>query len=253
MLDISALVITYNEEKNIERCLKSLSFCKEIIVVDSGSNDRTIELASGYTQSIFSREMIDGYGPQRNFGIDKAKYDWILWLDADEEISQELAETIKNIPVDSAFSGFYINRMTKYLGRWIKHSGWYPQFVLRLFDRNKGRCKEAKIHESIELKGKTGKLKGDILHYAYSNISHHIEKMNTYTDMTAEDRISKGRKFSMIKAVYAPPGEFIKKYILKRGFLDGIPGFAIAVSSAYYVFLKEIKIHEMKIKNNPGE
>jgi len=243
MLNISALVLTYNEEANIERSLSSLSFCKEIVIVDSGSTDRTLELAARFTDKIISHRM-EGFGPQRNIGIDSASCDWILWLDADEEISGELKESIIGIPVDTEFAGFCLNRQTRYLGKWIKHSGWYPQYVLRLFNRKFGRCRDVAIHESISLQGKPGRLKGDIMHYAYRDLAHHIEKINNYTSLIARQKYDKGRRFNLLKLIFAPPAEFVKKYFLKLGFLDGLPGLAIAVTSAYYNFLKEIKLYE---------
>ena len=246
------MVLTLDEEANLARCLKSLHFCREIVIVDSGSQDRTLQIAEGFTDRIF-RRALEGYGAQRNFGIEKAQFDWILWLDADEEISPLLAEQIKAIEAGSEFAGFLLNRKTRYLGRWIQHSGWYPQYVLRLFNRRSGRCSEAKVHERIILEGKTGRLKGDILHYAYRDISHHLAKLNHYTSLTAEERYAQGRRFNFLKASFAPPAEFLKKYILRLGFLDGSAGLAIAATSAYYAFLKEIKLFELSVKRKETE
>ena len=244
MLNISALVLTYNEESNIKRCLSSLSFCKEIVIVDSGSADRTLEIAAGFTDKIIHHEM-EGFGAQRNLGIDSASNDWILWLDADEEISEELRKNISSIQDNPEIAGYYLNRQTQYLGKWIKHSGWYPQYVLRLFNRKFGRCREVPVHESISLQGKTAYLKGDILHYAYRDLAHHISKINHYTTLIAKQKYEKGKRFNPYKLLFAPPAEFMKKYILKYGFLDGASGFAIAVTSAYYNFLKELKLYEL--------
>ncbi len=247
MLSISAMVLTYNEEANLSRCLASLDFCREIVVIDSGSTDRTVDIARKFTDKVLHRKM-QGFGAQRNWCIEQAENDWIFWLDADEEVTQELKQTIEYIPANTPHSGFCVNRSTFYLGRWIRHSGWYPQYVLRLFNRKRGRCSEAEVHESIIIEGESARLKGDILHYPYPSLSRHIRKMDTYTNLSAKQKYKSGRRFNPWKAVFAPPAEFIKKYFLKLGILDGIPGLAIAASSAYYVFLKQVKLFEIQKK-----
>lgn len=246
MLDISALVLTFNEEDNIARCLSSLSFCREILVVDSGSSDRTVEIASDFTDKVLFHP-IEGHGPQLNWGIERAEHDWVLSLDADEEISPPLRTSIENLSPVPGITGYYINRRNFYLGRWIKHSGWYPQYILRLFNRNFGACNEASIHKSIFVEGKTARLEGDIFHYSYRNLSHHLSKINQYTTSIAEERWREGKRFNPLKAVFAPPAEFVKKYLLKGGFLDGFPGFALAITSSYYSFLKQIKLFELSL------
>lgn len=247
MLDISAVVLTYNEADNIARCLSSLDFCREIVVVDSGSADQTVKIALKFTDKVVYHAM-EGYGAQRNWAVERAKYDWILWLDADEEISPELKKSLKNIIPKQDIKGYHLNRKTFYLGRWIEHSGWYPQYVLRLFNRNHGRCSDARVHESIVVEGKTARLKGDILHYSYRSLFHHLAKINDYTSSIAQERYRSGRRFNLLKAVSAPPAEFFKKYILKRGFLDGFPGFAVAATSAVYSFMKQAKLYEISLR-----
>lgn len=245
MLDISAMVLTLNEEENIACCLASLDFCREIVVVDSGSSDRTREIARSFTDKVLQHQM-DGFGSQRNYCIEQAENDWIFWLDADERVSPELKAAIEEAPDKTEYSGFYVNRRTFYLGRWIHHSGWYPQYVLRLFNRKNGRCSPAKIHESIILEGSASRLKGDILHYPYRSLSRHLAKIDDYTTAIAGEEHLKGRRFNPLVSASAPAGEFFKKYILKKGFLDGFPGLAIAVSSAYYTFLKQAKLYEIQ-------
>lgn len=244
-LKISALVLTYNEQDNIERCLSSLDFCAEIIVVDSGSDDNTVELAKKFTDKVYYHKM-EGHGPQLNWGIEKCAFDWIFSLDADETVSVELKNNIINLkPVDLP-AGFFINRRTQYLGRWILHCGWYPQHILRLFDKTKGRCNDAAIHKSIRVEGKTALLSGDIFHYSYRNLSHHLRKIDEYTDKMAIERYRNGRRFNLFKAIFAPSAEFLKKYFLKAGFLDGFPGFCVAMTSAHYTFLKQAKLYELQ-------
>ena len=253
MLDISAVILTYNEEDNIRRCLMSLDFCQEVVVVDSGSSDNTVQIASEFTDKVLYHP-IEGHGPQLNWGIDQTTYDWVLSLDADEEVSFELFESIASVAENTDCKGFYINRRIYYLQHWIKFSGWYPQYIMRLFHKKFGRCNEASIHKSISVQGKTSRLKGDILHYSYKNLAHHISKINDYTSIIAEEHYNRGRRFNPWKAIFAPPAEFLKKFILKRGFLDGYPGFAIAATSAYYSFLKQAKLYElslMKKKEQP--
>lgn len=242
-LKISALVLTLNEEQNIERCLKSLAFCDEIIVVDSGSEDCTVELAKKYTDRVLFHEM-EGFGSQRNWGIEHCLNDWVFWLDADEQVSDELQAAIVSLNPLSDISGYQINRKTFYLGRWIEHSGWYPQYVLRLFNRNHGRCRETDVHESIILQGRTARINKDILHYPYRNLSQHLKKIDRYTSLRAVERYKQGRRFNILKALFAPPAEFFKKYLLKKGFLDGFPGIAVAMTSAFYTFLKQAKLFE---------
>ena len=253
MLDISAMVLTLNEEENIARCLTSLDFCREIVVVDSGSSDRTREIAGSFTDKIFQRRM-DGFGPQRNYCIERAENDWIFWLDADEEVSTGLRRSLEGVSEQTDYSGFYISFRIFYLGRWIKHSGWRPEYHLRLFNRQRGRCSPDRVHERIVLAGKTGRLAGDILHYPYRSLTEHLKKIDRYTTLIAEERRNRGVRFNPAKAAFAPAGEFCKKYFLKLGFLDGFPGLAIAVSSAYYTFLKYAKLYEIqRVHQNDDE
>jgi len=242
-MDISALVLTRDEEGNIARCLASLDFCREITVVDSGSIDRTREIARDFTPKVFDHKF-EGWGPQRNWGIEQCSHDWILVLDADEQISSELKNEIIHLKPEEIIKGYYINRLTQYMGRWIKHSGWYPQYVLRLFDRRYAAYNNAAVHESVEIRAAAAKLQSPILHYSYRDLSHHLRKIDDYTGKRAAERYAEGRRFSPVKTVFAPPGEFLKKYLLKLGILDGIPGFMVAVTSAYYVFLKQAKLYE---------
>lgn len=242
-LKISALVLTFNEEQNIERCLKSLDFCDEIVVLDSGSEDRTVELAKKYTDKVLLHEM-EGFGSQRNWGISHCLNDWVFWLDADEQVGDELRTAISRLNPLPDINGYQINRKTFYLGRWIEHSGWYPQYVLRLFNRNHGRCRETEVHESITLQGRTSRIDKDILHYPYRNLTLHLRKIDKYTSLRAVEKYKEGRRFNLLKAVFAPSAEFLKKYFVKKGFLDRFPGFAIAMTSAFYTFLKQAKLFE---------
>lgn len=246
MQDISVLVITKNEEKNIERCLKSvIQIAHEIIVVDSLSSDRTVEIAKTYTDKVYVNPW-PGYSKQKEFAISKTICDWVLWLDADEEISQELASEITNL--DFKKDGYLIPRLVYYLGRWIRHCGWFPDYTLRLFRKEKGYFSDVLVHESFVMDGEKEKLKNVIFHYPYSSISHHIDKMNGYTSLSAEQMLAKGKKGSVLSAFFHAFSRFIKMFVLKCGFLDGSQGFVISVLGSYYVFLKYIKLYEIQTR-----
>ena len=244
MVKISAVVLTKNEEKNIERCLKSAAaISDEIIVVDSLSNDRTVEIAKAYTDKIFLNPW-PGFSEQRIFALTKTSHDWILWLDADEEAPPDLADEIRTLDFDK--DGYYIPRLVHYLGRWIRHCGWYPDYTLRLFNKNKGHFSNVLVHESFTVSGTTGKLKHPIRHYPYRNISHHLEKMNVYTDLSALQKQRKGKATTIASALFHSFFRFFKMYLLKRGFLDGGPGLVVSVLGSVYVFLKYIKQWELQ-------
>ncbi|HLG13741.1 MAG TPA: glycosyltransferase family 2 protein [Blastocatellia bacterium] len=244
-MKITATVITYNEEHNIAAALESLSWADEIIVVDSESTDRTIEIARRFTDRIFVRAW-PGYSIQKNFAAAQASNDWIFNLDADERVSPELAKEIvemKDGP-EPAPTGFRIPRRTFYLGRWIRHSGWYPDRKLRLYRKDAGRFTGAFVHESVEVKGEVKNLSGELLHYTVRNSSEHHERLDRYTTLAADELRGQGKKGSLIATLLSPVATFIRSYILKLGFLDGVPGLAIAYFAAHYAFLKNLKLWE---------
>ena len=245
MSKVSACIVTYNEESNIQRCLEGLEWADEIIVVDAQSGDRTVQLCQKYTDNVFSHTWL-GHVRQKNLALSKASGDWILCLDADERVTPELAEEMKLSVLTSDCNGYYIPRKTYYLGRWINHSNWYPDYKLRLIRRGKGEWKGIDPHDRLEVTGKTGYLKGDILHYSYENISHHLKKINSYTSIMASESKRRGKKFSYLDLFLRPPLKFIKMYVIKGGFMDGFPGFIIAVLGSYYVFLKYAKWWELE-------
>lgn len=252
MQNISVIVITKNEENNIERCLKSaIQIASEIVVVDSLSTDKTIEIVKKYTDKVFINPW-PGFSEQKEFALSKTIFDWVLWIDADEEISQDLASEIRCL--DYTKDGYLIPRLVYYMGRWIRHCGWYPDYTLRLFKKNKGHFSDVLVHESFILSGNAGKLKSPIFHYPYRNISHHIEKMNTYTTLFSQQMLNSGKKTSVISAIFHAIFRFIKMYFLKCGFLDGSQGIVVCVLGSYYVFLKYVKLVElirmMKLRSN---
>lgn len=243
---ISAIIIVYNEEKNIQRCLESLNWADEIVVVDSFSQDRTKEIASSFTTKIFDLEW-QGFGKQKEFARTKASYKWVLSIDADEVVSEKLRDEIKNIlSKDDASDGYYIPRLSNFLGRWIRHSGWYPDRVLRLFKKDKARFDESPVHEKLILDGKAGFLKDDILHYTDPDISHYLSKMDRYTTLSAEKLAAEGKSVTLFDLLFRPMAIFVKMYLFKAGFLDGWQGFVLACFSSFHVFTKYAKLWHLR-------
>lgn len=250
-MKITATVITLNEEHNIAAALESLSWADEIIVVDSQSTDRTVEIARGFTDRIFVRSW-PGYSAQKNFAAEQASNDWIFSLDADERVSRELANEIARLK-DSAepeAAGFEMYRLTFYLGRWIKHSGWWPDYKLRLYDRTRARWRGDYVHETLEVDGKIERLTGGILHYTVRDAAEHHLRMDRYTTLAAEQAYSQGMRASLVSLLVSPAVVFLRSYLLKLGFLDGVPGLAIARFAAHYEFLKNLKLWEMRMKRD---
>ena len=242
---LSGIVLTLNSENTLEKCLKSLSICDEIIIVDSFSSDKTISLAKKYTENIYRRKFLN-YGEQLNWAIEKAQGDWILVLDSDEELSEQLKNEIKReIMKENTFDAYRIPRMSKFLGRWIKFS-WKGDEVIRLIKKGKAKYNDRELGSSPEIHGKTGKLKGKILHHPYKNISHYIEKLNYYTERAEKEMEKNGKKASISDLIFRPPLKFLKMYILKGGIFDGVSGLVLSLLSSFYVFVKYAKLWEKK-------
>lgn len=242
---ISAFIATHNEEQRIGRCLESVKWCDEIVVVDDNSTDRTKEICSKYTDRIFNRKW-DGYASQKGFAMDQTVNDWVLLMDSDEELSNALIEEIqaefKNIPEEVC--GYEMPRKVFYLGRWINHSGWYPDYKLRLYRKSRGYMGGEDPHEQFILDGEKMKLKNDLLHYSYRDISEQIQTLNKYSDIFAE--LNEWRPKDFFKMTIKPPLKFLEVYVAKAGLLDGLPGFAIASMMSYFVFVKYAKLFEKK-------
>jgi glycosyltransferase involved in cell wall biosynthesis len=239
---VSAIVITYNEEKNIEDCLSSLSFADEIIAVDSNSSDNTIALAKKFTDKIISMENLP-YGVKRNIGIDNSSFEWIFWVDADERVTKHLEEEIKSITQNkNAFNAYYINRKSFFVNKFINHCGWYPDSSIRLFKKSSGiRFDTSQVHEKISYRGKTGKIKNDVLHYTDKDFEHYVEKLNHYTTLSAVELGRKNKKSRILDMIFRPVFTFLKMYFLRFGFLDGYTGLILCVLSSYHVFFKYAK------------
>ena len=249
---ITAIIMTFNEEHNIQGCLESLGWVDELIVADTGSTDRTVELSREYTETILNLPWY-GYGQTRNLALQEASSDWILFVDADERVTVELKEAILGVLAsrDYRFSAYRIPRRSNFIGRWIKGCGWYPGYVVRLSRKDYGKYTEVTVHEHLEVEGKTATLKQDLIHYTDPDLEYYFKKFNLYTTLAADDMIRAGRKPRLHHLLFRPPATFFKMYFLKRGFSDGFEGFILCVFSAFYVFTKYAKaIFAWKLKKD---
>lgn len=242
MPGITATIITLNEEDRIAGAIASLPCCDEVIVIDSGSTDRTREIAAALGARVIPKAW-GGYSRQKNFAAEQARNDWILSIDADERVSVELSVEIMEWKSDSgSFAALSMPRRAFYLGRWINHSGWYPDRKIRLYDRTRCHWEGDFVHERMKVTGPVGRLDGDLLHFPYRDWSDHRDRIEKYTALAAQAARSAGRRSNMLKLAFAPPLTFIKGFFLNAGFLDGWRGLAIAYMGARYVFLREFRI-----------
>ncbi|MEM9887907.1 MAG: glycosyltransferase family 2 protein [Bacteroidota bacterium] len=245
---ISVTIITKNEAENIEACIQAaLRVADEIIVVDSLSTDGTQQLCQILGAIVIERPF-EGYVEQKNAAIDLASFDHILSLDADEILSESLIQSILAAKSNFTADAYEVNRLNNYCGQWIRHSGWYPDRKIRLFDRRKARWGGGRLHEHIVLEknASLSLLEGDLLHYSYKNIPDHLNRINRYTDIMALAAYESGKKAGLEKVIFSPFINFNKRYFLKRGFLDGYYGFVIAIMGAYYNFMKYVKLRELQ-------
>jgi glycosyltransferase involved in cell wall biosynthesis len=244
MIQISAVIITLNEAKNIGRCIESVKdVVDEIIVVDSYSTDATVRIARNHGATVIQREF-RGYGSQKNFANAQSSFDWILSLDADEALSEELKESILKLKNNPDNNMYEFPRLTNYCGKWIKHCGWYPDKKVRLFNKTKGSWVN-EIHERWvpdNVSDKIGELNGDLLHYSYYTISEHISRIDKFTELTALEALKHGRNSNLFKIWIIPKWNFFHNYIIRLGFLDGYEGYLICKISAFANFVKYNKI-----------
>jgi glycosyltransferase involved in cell wall biosynthesis len=244
-IKISAAIITFNEERNIARVIESLRCCDEILVLDSGSNDRTVEIATKLGARVVEASW-HGYAAQKNIAAELATYDWILSLDADESLSEALEAEIWHIKKSGPqYDGYTVPRLAQYLGRWILHSGWYPDRKVRLFDRRKAKWIGEFVHESVMVTGRVGHLKSNLLHFTCDSLSEHLRSMDAYTTLAAQEIVARGTTISLSLLLFDPMWTFFRTYVLKRGFLDGAEGLAIAYMAAIYNFVKYAKARDM--------
>lgn len=248
MKKISAVLITFNEEARVGRALESLAdVSDDIVVVDSFSRDRTLHICSAFTSKIIQRQW-NGYRDQKEFATQQAQNDWVLSLDADEELSPELRREILEFKRDGGdgIDGFYLPRRTFFLGRWIDHTTWYPDWQMRLFRRSCGGWAGGSVHEAFQLKGRSGRFRGHLQHYSYESLSEYLQKLDEFSSLAARDRMRAGERTRFTRFLLYPPAAFLKNYALRRGFLDGFPGFAVSALAAVSALFKELKLWELQ-------
>jgi glycosyltransferase involved in cell wall biosynthesis len=241
MVKISATIVTLNEEKNIARAIESLRCCEEVLIVDSGSIDRTKTLAAQRGARVIPHAW-PGYAAQKNWAAEQASNDWILSIDADEALSEELeAELLSLKKVGMAADGYSMPRLAQYLGKWIRHSGWYPDRKVRLYDRRKARWVGEYVHESVQVDGTVTGLRSNLLHFTCDSLSAHMKTLDRYTTLAAQEVVAKGKARPAYRLAVDPAWTFLRTYLLQRGFQDGYEGFTIAYMAALYTFLKYAK------------
>jgi glycosyltransferase involved in cell wall biosynthesis len=245
MPPLSAILITYNEERDLPQALASLAgMADEVVVVDSGSTDRTCELARRGGARVVSRTF-DGFDAQKNFAAEQASHTWVLSMDADEAVSPELRASLlawkQSVP---EYVAYQVGRRTNYLGKWIRHSGWYPEYHLRLYRRDRARFAGA-LHESLRADGPTSRLAGDMLHYTVRSLAEHYAKLEVFTTLAAEDLYARGKRRWRGAMVLAAPWTFLTRLVFRQGFLDGYRGVLIAWTSGLYVWMKYRKLGQL--------
>lgn len=239
---LSVILITMNEAENIRACLDSVAWVDEIIVVDSGSTDDTVAIAREFTSRVYAHDW-PGFGLQKNRALDYATCEWVLSIDADERVTPELRAAIEAVLHNekNVCAGYRISRLSSYCGRFMRHSGWYPDRLVRLFRRGAARFSDDLVHERLLIEGDVGQLDGELLHYAFDNLEEVLHKVNSYSSAGAIMMQRRGRNASLSGAVLRGLWSFLRTYVLRGGFLDGREGFMLAVSNAegtYYRYLK---------------
>jgi glycosyltransferase involved in cell wall biosynthesis len=242
---LSVTVITKNEEADLEAALASVAWADDIIVVDAESTDRTVEIARRFTDKVVVRPW-DGYVAQKNHAATLASHDWILSLDADERVTPALADEIRRTLENPGHSAYDMPRVTWHLGRWVRSTDWYPDTQRRLYDRRAARWTGRHVHEAVTVDGSVGRLTGELQHYAYRDISDHLETIDRYTTYAARQMREDGRHAGIFSLVAHPPLAFLRNYVAKGGFRDGSAGFIISSLNAYYVYLKFAKLWELQ-------
>ena len=244
-VQLSVAIITFNEEKNIERCIKSIvSIADEIVVVDSLSTDNTVSIAKSFGAKIVIQKFL-GHVEQKNFAITQCSNKYILSLDADEMLSEDLLRSIQSVKNNWKHDGYEFNRLNNYCGKWIKHCGWYPDKKLRLWDSTKGKWQGINPHDEYKVQGSIGYLKGDLLHYSFHSVKQHKKQIEFFSDVSAKALLDKGKRVTLLHLFYKPIAKFIKSYFLKMGVLDGYYGFLISWLSAGAKYKKYAKLRRL--------
>jgi glycosyltransferase involved in cell wall biosynthesis len=241
---LSVVIITYNEEQRLRACLESVAWVDEVVVVDAESQDKTVQVAREFTDHVLVRPW-PGFAPQKNFALEHATGDWILSLDADEQVSPELREEIAAVLARAqAEDGYAVPRRNVFLGQWVRHGGLYPDWQVRLFRRGRGRFLQRDVHESVQVDGPVGRLGGHLVHRSYSGVADFFERANRYSSLAAEGLVREGARARARELLLRPLGRFLAMYVLRGGFLDGRKGLLLAALYAYYVFMRTAKVWE---------
>jgi glycosyltransferase involved in cell wall biosynthesis len=242
---LSAVVITLNEEQRIRACLESVAWADEIVVVDAESHDKTVQIAREFTDRVVVRPW-PGFAEQKNYALGLARGDWLLSLDADEEVSGELAREIAGVlAASTAADGYAVPRRNVFLGQWIRHGGLFPDWQIRLFRRGRGRFVARDVHESVTIDGTVARLRGHLVHTSYRDVSDFLERAGRYATLAARELVRQGRRPRTHELVLRPFGRFARMYVLQAGFLDGRKGLLLAALYAYYVFMRTAKAWEL--------
>lgn len=254
MNKISSVIIAKNEERNIARCIKSQLTCIDeiIVLVDSDTTDSTSDIVKSFPGVTHILSEWQGYARTKQNGVDAAHNNWVLWIDADEVITPGLSDELNNFKNNTSpdHAAYKIARRAFFLDKWIKHSGWYPGYVTRLFDKSKARFNDKSVHENLDINGTTGTLKNDLEHHTDPDIKHYFDKFNNYTSLAAKELEAKNRKAGINDLLFRPFFQFFKMFILRGGFMDGFHGFILAVFSSAYVFTKYAKLWELNRKGS---
>lgn len=251
-MKLSVVIITKNEEENLPRCLASVSWADEIVLIDSDSTDRTLAIAESHGARVY-RHAWHGFGPAKREAVNRAKGEWIFSIDADEEVSPALAQEIRNrVENPGEANGFYVPRLTQFLGKWMRHGGWYPDHVLRLFKKDAGNFTEAVVHETVVVEGATERLEHHLRHYCYPSLESYFVKFNRYTELAAQELHDNRQRAGWVKIILNPIAKFIKQFILRAGFLDGLEGLVLALLSSGYVLTKYAKLRDLQRQSKDG-
>ncbi|RMG49531.1 MAG: glycosyltransferase family 2 protein [Gammaproteobacteria bacterium] len=241
---VSAVIITLNAERLLDKCLRSVAFCDEILVVDSGSTDRTLEIAREHGARIIHQDWL-GFGPQKRFAVEQAAHDWVLCLDADEWVSEELQASIEGFLVEPAAQAAMFPRCNRFLGRWLRHGEGYPDWSLRLFDRRHGNWSDDAVHERVIARGNIVRLQGDLMHESQETLHEYLEKQNRYTTLQARALAEAGKRASVSRLLFSPAFRFLRLYLFRLGFMDGVPGLVHVTIGSMNTAIKYMKLMEL--------
>lgn len=250
---ISCIIIVKNEERNIAACLDALAWADEIIVVDSGSSDRTAQICASYPKVTWREHPWEGFGPQKNHALKLATGDWVFSIDADERVTPELAREVRSVTANPRYDAYRVKRKNFYRGQWVRHSGWWPDEALRLFRRGSARFNDRVVHESVQYGGQAGVLDNHLEHHSYAVAGDFIKRVDCYSSLGAQALCERGKKAGIMNIAARTVFSFLRSYLLKKGFLDGRTGLLIAFSTAEVTFYKYMKLAEMEEDGNMGE